>query len=154
MIEEKLQHILESYKIEKGTLIGVLQDMQEAYGYLPEERLEEVSHELDVPLSRLFGLATFYTSFRLEPMGKHHICACVGTACHVRGASIIVDTIERELHVTRGGTTKDGKFTLDTVNCVGACALAPLIMIDGEHYGKMTQNKIKRLLKGYEERKE
>jgi NADH-quinone oxidoreductase subunit E len=153
-MEEKLQHILESYKIEQGTLIGVLQDMQEAYGYLPEERLEDVSYELNVPLSRLFSLATFYTSFRLEPMGKHHICACVGTACHVRGAPTIVDTIERELHVARGGTTEDRKFTLDTVNCVGACALAPLIMIDGEHHGKMTQNKIKRLLKSYEERKE
>jgi NADH:ubiquinone oxidoreductase subunit E len=153
-MEEKLQHIVENYRREKGTLIGLLQDMQETFGYLPEEKLEEVSKELDVPLSRLFSLATFYTTFRLEPMGKHHVCVCVGTACHVRGAPIIVDTIERELDTKAGKTTKDGKFTVDTVNCVGACALAPLLMIDGEHYGKMTQNKTKRLLKNHGEKKE
>ncbi len=147
---EKLQEILERYKAEQGTLIGLLQDMQEAYGYLPEERLEEVSNKLDVPLSLLFSLATFYTTFRLEPMGKHHVCACVGTACHVRGATTIVETIERELHIKAGGTTEGGEFTVDTVNCVGACALAPLIVIDDEHHGKMTQSKIKKLLKRYE----
>jgi NADH:ubiquinone oxidoreductase subunit E len=149
-MEDTLQHIIEKYKQEKGTLIGLLQDMQETFGYLPEDKLEEVSQKLDVPLSRLFSLATFYTSFRLEPMGKHHICVCVGTACHVRGAPIVVDTVERELQIESGGTTEDGEFTLDTVNCVGACALAPLITIDNEHYGKMTQNKMRKLLKDYE----
>jgi NADH-quinone oxidoreductase subunit E len=149
-MEEQLQGILEKYKAEQGTLIGVLQDMQEAFGYLPEEQLLEVSNALDVPLSRLFSLATFYTTFRLEPIGKHHVCVCVGTACHVRGAPSIVDTLERELNVESGGTTEDGKFTVDTVNCVGACALAPLIMIDDEHHGKMTQKKVQKLLKGYE----
>ncbi len=148
-MEETLQHILENYRKEKGTLIGVLQDIQEVFGYLPEDQLEKVSEELEVPFSRLFSLATFYTTFRLEPMGKHHICACVGTACHVRGAPIIVDTVERELNTKAGRTTEDRQFTVDTVNCVGACALAPLIMVDGKHYGKMTQNKVKRLLKIY-----
>lgn len=146
-MDEKLAQIIEKYRQESGTLIGLLQDMQEAFGYLPEEKLEEVSKTLEVPLSRLFSLATFYTSFRLEPMGKHHICVCVGTACHVRGAPIVVDTVERELNVEAGGTTEDGEFTIDTVNCVGACALAPLITIDGEHYGKMTQTKMRKLLK-------
>ena len=146
-MDESLQRIIEKYTQENGTLIGLLQDMQEAFGYLPEEKLEEVSKALDVPLSRLFSLTTFYSSFRLEPMGKHHICVCVGTACHVRGAPIIVDTIERELQIEAGTTTEDGEFTVDTVNCVGACALAPLITIDGEHYGKMTQNKMRKLLK-------
>jgi NADH-quinone oxidoreductase subunit E len=148
-MEEQLQGILDKYKTEQGTLIGVLQDMQEAFGYLPEDQLLEVSQALDVPLSRLFSLATFYTTFRLEPIGKHHVCVCVGTACHVRGAPSIVDTLERELNVESGGTTEDGKFTVDTVNCVGACALAPLIMIDDEHHGKMTQKKVQKLLKDY-----
>ena len=149
-MEEQLQGILDKYKAEQGTLIGVLQDMQEAFGYLPEEQLLEVSQALEVPLSRLFSLATFYTTFRLEPIGKHHVCVCVGTACHVRGAPSIVDTMERELNVESGGTTEDGEFTMDTVNCVGACALAPLIMIDDEHHGKMTQKKVQKLLKDFE----
>ncbi len=146
-MEEKLQGILEKFKTEKGTLIGVLQDIQETYGYLPEEYLQKVSDELDVPLSRFFSLATFYTTFRLEPIGKHHLCVCVGTACHVRGAPLVVDTFERELNVEAGKTTADGEFTMDTVNCVGACALAPLITIDGQHHGKMTQKKVQKLLK-------
>ena len=151
-MEEKLQGIVDKYRAERGTLIGVLQDMQAAYGYLPEEQLLEVSQALDVPLSRLFSLATFYTTFRLEPIGEHHVCVCVGTACHVRGAPNIVDTFERELNVEAGKTTEDGKFTVDTVNCVGACALAPLIVIDDEHYGKMTQKKVQKLLKDYQEK--
>ena len=153
-MDETLQQILEKYKQEQGTLIGLLQDIQEAFGYLPEEYLQEVSDALEVPLSRLFSLATFYTSFRLQPIGKHHICVCVGTACHVRGAPMVVDTVERELNITSGETTEDGEFTLDTVNCVGACALAPLITIDGHHHGKMTQNKMRKLLKDYEEKEE
>lgn len=148
-MEEKLQHILEDYKLERGSLIGLLQDIQEAYGYLPQEQLAEVSQELDVPLSRLFSLATFYTSFRLEPMGKHHVCICVGTACHVRGASAIVDTLERELQIKSGETTEDMQFTVDTVNCLGACALAPLLVVDNQYHGKITQQKAKKLLKGY-----
>ena len=148
-MEETLQGILEKFHTEKGTLIGVLQDIQEAYGYLPEEYLQEVSDALDVPLSRFFSLATFYTTFRLEPIGKHHLCVCVGTACHVRGAPAVVDTFKRELNVEAGETTEDGEFTMDTVNCVGACALAPLITIDGQHHGKMTQKKVQKLLKEY-----
>lgn len=152
MDDTTLQRILEKHKAEQGTLIGLLQDMQEAYGYLPEERLEDVSHELEVPLAQLFNLATFYHSFRLEPMGKHHICVCVGTACHVRGASAIVDTIERDLNVQAGETTEDRMFTVDTVNCLGACALAPLLTIDNEPQGNVTQSKIKKLLKACKEK--
>jgi NADH-quinone oxidoreductase subunit E len=151
-MEEQLQAIIDKFHAERGTLIGVLQDIQEAYGYLPEERLQDVSEALDVPLSRLFSLVTFYTTFRLEPIGKHHVCACVGTACHVRGAPSVVETFERELQVEAGKTTADGEFTLDTVNCVGACALAPLITIDGEHHGKMTQKKVQKLLRKYKDK--
>ena len=108
--------------------------------------LRDVSEKIAVPLSTLFSLATFYSSFRLEPVGKHHIYTCVGTACHVKGAPFVVDTIERELKIKAGETTDDRLFTLDTVNCLGACALAPLVIVDDEYYGKMDQKKAIKLL--------
>ena len=144
---EKLEELLEQFKIKKGSLIGLLQDIHEEYGYLPEEYLRKASKSLNIPLSRFYSLVTFYSTFRLEPIGKHHVCACVGTACHVRGAPLIVDTIERELGIKAGETTADGEYTLDVVNCVGACALGPLVTVDGEFHGKMTQKSIKKLMK-------
>lgn len=144
---EKLNKLLEQYEKERGSLIGLLQDIHEEFGYLPEEYLREASRRLNIPLSRFYSLVTFYSTFRLEPIGKHHICACVGTACHVRGAPLIVDTIERELKIKAGETTPDGEYTLDVVNCVGACALGPLVTVDGEFHGKMTQKTIKKLMK-------
>ena len=144
---EKLEELLEQFIIEKGSLIGLLQDIHEEYGYLPEEYLRKASKSLNIPLSRFYSLVTFYSTFRLEPIGKHHVCACVGTACHVRGAPLIVDTIERELGIKAGETTADGEYTLDVVNCVGACALGPLVTVDGEFHGKMTQKSIKKLMK-------
>ena len=149
MDNDKLPGLIEKYRNEGGTVIGLLQDMNEAYGYLPEQVLRNVSAEIDVPLSTLYGLATFYSTFRLEPMGKHHICACVGTACHVKGAPFVVETIERELNIKAGDTTEDGTFTLDTVNCLGACALAPLVVIDDEYYGKMDQKKVIRIVENH-----
>ena len=144
---EKLIELLEKFKTEQGSLIGLLQDIHEEFGYLPEEYLREASKYLEIPLSRFYSLVTFYSTFRLEPIGKHHICACVGTACHVRGAPLIVDTIERELGIKAGETSADGEYTLDVVNCVGACALGPLVTVDGEFHGKMTQKSIKKLMK-------
>ncbi len=143
---DKLPGLIQKYKDENGTVIGLLQDIHEAYGYLPEEVLQRVSDGIEVPLSTLYSLATFYSSFRLEPMGKHHIKSCVGTACHVKGAPFVVETIERELGIKAGETTPDGQFTFDTVNCLGACALAPLIVIDDEYHGKLDQSKIKKIL--------
>jgi NADH:ubiquinone oxidoreductase subunit E len=149
MENDKLAGLVEKYRNESGTVIGLLQDMHEELGYLPEDALRHVSKEIDVPLSTLYGLATFYSTFRLEPMGRHHICACVGTACHVKGAPFVVDTIERELGIKAGDTTEDGKFTLDTVNCLGACALAPLVVIDDEYYGKTDQKKVLKIVGRY-----
>ncbi|TFH05113.1 MAG: NAD(P)H-dependent oxidoreductase subunit E [Spirochaetales bacterium] len=146
MDNSKLTGLVERYRNESGTVIGLLQDMHEELGYLPEDGLRFISKEIEVPLSTLYGLATFYSTFRLEPMGKHHICTCVGTACHVKGAPFVVDTIERELGIKAGETTKDGNFTLDTVNCLGACALAPLVVVDGEYYGKTDQQKVLKIL--------
>lgn len=153
-LNEKFLNILKKYKDGDSNLITVLQDIHELYGYLPEDTLKSIAKELNVPLSRLFSLATFYTGFRLEPMGKHHICSCVGTACHVRGAPLIVDTIERELDLKVGETSKDGQFTYDEVNCLGACALGPLVTIDGKYYGNMKQGKIKKVLKEYRNQQE
>ena len=146
-VTEKLQSIAERYKSGKMSLIAVMQDISQEYGYLPEEVLQEVSRLIEVPISIFYSLATFYSSFRLEPIGKKHVCVCVGTACHVRGASQVVDTLERDLQLTAGETSKDGNFTLETVNCLGACALGPLITVNGEYYGKMDQKKVARLIK-------
>jgi len=148
---KKLEKIIDTFRKNRGSLIGLLQDISESYGYLPEKVLEEVSDKLNVPLSHLYSLTTFYTSFRLEPRGKHHCSICVGTACHVRGASFVVDAIERNLGIKAGGTTADGRFTVETVNCLGACALGPLVVIDEDYHGNMDQRKVAKLLKKYED---
>ena len=148
---KKLDRIIENFNKRGGSLIGLLQDVSESYGYLPEKVLEEISEKLNVPLSHLYSLATFYTSFRLEPMGEHHCSICVGTACHVKGAPGVVETIERELQINAGETTKDGKFTVETVNCLGACALGPLVVIDNNYYGKLDQRKAVKLINEYKE---
>ena len=146
-VTEKLQSIIERYKSGRSSLIGIMQDISQEYGYLPEEVLQEVSRLIEVPISIFYSLATFYSSFRLEPIGKKHVCACVGTACHVRGATKIVETLERDLQIKAGETSKDGDYTLETVNCVGACALGPLVTVNGDYHGKMDQKKITRLVK-------
>lgn len=148
---EKLQSIINNYRQNNTSLIGLLQDITEEYGYIPEDKLEVVSSETGVPLSRLYSLCTFYASLRLEPLGKHQCSVCVGTACHVRGAGQVVEEIERDLGISAGETTPDGEFTLETVNCLGACALGPLVVIDGEYHGKMDPRKISRILKQYKE---
>ena len=148
---EKLQEIIDCYKNGKSTVIGVLQDISVVHGYLPEEALYTVSRETEIPLSLLYSLTTFYSSFRLEPLGKHHLCVCMGTACHVKGAQSIVDTLERDLKIKAGETTADGRFTLETVNCLGACALGPLVVADDEYHGKMNQKKMSKLLQQIEE---
>ena len=146
-VTEKLESIVERYRSGKSSLIAVMQDISQEYGYLPEEVLQEVSKLIEVPISIFYSLATFYSSFRLEPIGKKHVCVCVGTACHVRGASQVVDTLERDLQVAPGETSKDGNFTLETVNCLGACALGPLVTVNGEYYGKLDQKKVSKLSK-------
>ena len=143
---EALEGVIEKYQKEGGTLIGLLQDVVALYRYLPEEALELLSERLGIPLSKFYTLATFFKSFRLEPMGEYHVCVCVGTACHVNGAQKIVDSLERDLKIKAGETTENKKFTLETVNCLGACALGPLIVVNGEYQSKMDQNKTKKML--------
>lgn len=146
---EKVDEIVDSYDAEKESLIQVLQDITSEYNYLPGTCLTQVSQRLNVPLSEVFEVTTFYKAFSLEPRGKHLVNVCLGTACHVRGAHQILNQIERTLNIKAGQTSDNLMFTLGTVNCVGACALGPVVVIDDQYHGQMTQKKIKELLEKY-----
>ncbi|MDD2604590.1 MAG: NAD(P)H-dependent oxidoreductase subunit E [Desulfobacterales bacterium] len=146
-MQEKIAHIIGKYHHDKGFLVPILQDVQKEFNYLPKEALTTVGALLQVPLSRIYEIATFYRAFSLTPRGKHQMSLCVGTACHVRGAPIIQDGIERVLGVKAGQTTADLEFTFETVNCLGACALGPILVVDGEYQGQMTLSKANKLLK-------
>jgi NADH-quinone oxidoreductase subunit E len=146
---QKIKSILARYQRDAGMLVAILQDVQVEYNYLPKEALENVSEGLDIPLSRVYSVASFFKAFSLKPRGRHIINVCLGTACHVRGAVRVLDEIERKLGIKSGETTKDLKYTLETVNCVGACALGPIVVIDGNYSGEMTGSKVKPLLESY-----
>jgi len=143
----KLESILASYPRERRSRVMVLQDVQSAYGYLPRPVLLEVASALEVPKSHVFHVATFFKAFSLEPRGRHTWTVCMGTACHVRGAKLLTEHLERNLEIKAGGTTPDLEFSLETVNCVGACALGPLAIIDGKYVGAATSTKIDRELR-------
>jgi len=128
-------------KKHSGFLIPILQDIQEHYNYLPEEALRGVARESGKALRDVYGVATFYSTFSFTPKGKYIITVCLGTACHVRGGTKIVDVLTKELGINPGQTTKDLKFTLQTVHCLGCCAIGPIVMVDREYYGQMTPQK-------------
>ena len=142
-----IDSILDRHERAPSAIIAILQDLQEEVNYLPEGTLRYVADCLDIPASKIFRLATFYRAFSLEPRGKHLIHVCTGTACHVRGAVKIVDALEREMGISAGETDEQLNFTLETVNCVGACALGPVAVIDGEYSGQLTSAKAVRLVK-------
>jgi NADH-quinone oxidoreductase subunit E len=148
-LEKKVALVLDKYQHDKGMLVSILQDIQEEYNYLPRESLKQVSKTLDVPFSQLYSIATFFKALRLTPRGRHLINVCLGTACHVRGAVKVLEAMERELGIKSGGTTDGLEFTLETVNCVGACALGPVVIVDGEYHGQMKTEKVKDMLKEY-----
>ncbi len=149
-VEEKVESILNSYQHDKSLLVSILQDLQAECNYLPKEGLTRVSEGLGLPLSQVYSVATFFKAFSLKPRGRHSIAVCLGTACHVRGAVRILEEVERELGINRGETTKDFKYTLETVNCVGACALGPIVIADGEYSGQMKTDKVRPLLENYD----
>ena len=130
-----------------GSLIAALEEIQERYRYLPPEALILASERLGVPLSQAYSVATFYNAFSLKPKGKHCLHVCMGTACHVRGSPQVLDRLESKLGIKAGETTRDHLFTLETVNCLGACALGPIIVTDEEYSGQMTTQKVDRLIK-------
>lgn len=142
-----LDEILDSTEdVSPGDLIPILQEIQNQYGYLPADVLSEMSDRTSIPASRIYGVATFYEQFHLEPRGRHIVRCCRGTACHVRGAAGIAEEIEKILGISDGQTTEDMQFTFETVACLGTCALAPVMMIDGTYHGKVTPNNAKTIL--------
>ena len=149
-MKKKVEVILNKYQQDKGMLVSILQDIQAENNYLPKEALKQVSESLGIPFARVYSVATFFKAFSLKPRGRHIINVCLGTACHVREAPRILEAIERELGIKGGETTKDLKYTLETVNCVGACALGPIVIIDGELSGEMKVEKVKPLLERHE----
>lgn len=146
-IEEKVGQIVRRYHNESNMLVSILQDVQREYNYLPREALMKVTRDLNVPVSRVYSVATFFKAFSLVPRGRHLVSVCLGTACHVRGAVKVLEKIERELEIDSGETTKDLKFTLETVNCVGACALGPVVKVNEEYHGDMTAERVDSILK-------
>ena len=148
-LKEKVSRVLGKYQQDKGMLVSILQDIQGEFNYLPRETLAMVSRSLDIPLAQIYSVATFFKSFYLKPRGRHIINVCLGTACHVRGGIKVLERIEQDLGIRRGETTKDLKYTLETVNCVGACALGPIVIVDGEYSGEMKIDKVKPLLERY-----
>ncbi|MBC8232978.1 NAD(P)H-dependent oxidoreductase subunit E [bacterium] len=145
----QVDFIVNKYKARKGLLTSMLQDLQAEYNYLPREALRHVSDRLNLPLIQIYSVATFFKSFSLQPKGEHLINVCLGTACHVRGGVRVLEKIERTLGITDGDTTEDREFTLESVNCLGACALGPVMVVDGEYFGQMTPAKVDSVLKEY-----
>ncbi len=142
-----LDDVLEKYAKTKGNLITILQKTQEIYGYLPKCAIELISKETNISTAQIMGVATFYTQFRLEPVGKYLIMLCQGTACHVNSSELILQTIKDELGIDDGQTTQDGLFSLKCVACLGCCSLSPAMMINGNTYGSLTPEKTKKILK-------
>ena len=147
---QKVKEIIEKNEKKEAGLIAMLQDVQKTEGYLPRKALELIAKEVEVPISRVYSLATFYKAFRLTPQGRHIIKLCTGTACHVRGADKLQEKLERDLEIKPGETTRDGRFTFEVVRCVGCCGLAPVVVIDENFHGKMNQRKLEKVLQKYE----
>ena len=149
MAFEKVDEILDRYGHRHDALIGMLQDVQRLENYLPQETLQYIGGKLEVPLSRIYYIATFYKSFSLEPRGRHIVRVCLGTACHLNGAVRNLEQIQRTLDIGEGETTLDRMFSLETVNCVGTCPLAPVTMVDEDYYGAVSPGKVEKILSTY-----
>jgi NADH-quinone oxidoreductase subunit E len=143
---EKVKAIVDRYGGRHDSVIAILQDVQSEYRYLPEHALRAVAVQLGLPLIQICGVATFFKAFSLKPRGEHTVTVCLGTACHVRGAPAVLDEVKRQLGIEPGNTTDDMRFTLETVNCLGACALGPILVIDDEYQGQMSSRKVKKIL--------
>lgn len=150
-LPEDLVKIFEKYDKKRENVIPLLQDVQEKYGYLSKDNIVLISQYLNVPTSNVYGVATFYNQFRLVPLGKHMIRVCRGTACHVKGSQKILEKLQSDLGINAGETTKDGLFSLETVACVGACSIAPVITIDDEFFGRLQVKDVSSLLDKYKQ---
>lgn len=148
---EDIQTILQAYPPEQRFSLAMLQDMQHKFNYIPREGMEALARYLGCPLSSLYAMATFYKALSLKPKGRHIIKLCDGTACHIRGSTTLLDGVRRLLGIDAGETSEDGLFSLELVNCLGSCALAPVMVVDGVYYGKMTLEKLPKILDQYRE---
>ncbi|GAB4173345.1 MAG: NADH-quinone oxidoreductase subunit NuoE [Calditrichia bacterium] len=148
------QKILDENHYEKGAVIPLLQKAQELYNFVPREAMEMIAEKLDLEVSQIYGVATFYKQFRLKPVGKYIVKVCHGTACHVSGAERITESAEEYLGVKAGETTEDGLFTVEKVACLGCCSLAPVMMIEDETYGKLSDKKTQKILKEYQKKEQ
>lgn len=146
----RLEAILSKYEGESTDLIPILQDIQDTYNYLPKEELKVVAERLNVPLTQVYGVATFYKMFSLVPKGRHQIKICLGTTCHLRGGPRLVDAVSSRLGCEVGYTTKDGLFSLETVGCLGSCAQAPVMMVDDKYFARVSVDKVGKILKAYQ----
>lgn len=149
--DQKLQEIIEKYKDTRGALIPVLHEAQEVYGYLPIEVQKKISEGLNVPLSEIYGVVTFYTQFSLNPKGKYKVSVCMGTACYVKGSGQILDKLKEKLGLEVGECSEDGMFSLEACRCIGACGLAPVITVNDDVYGRLVPDDIEGILKKYQE---
>ena len=149
--KEKVQidEVLSKYEGKKGALIPVLQEVQALYNYLPKDILEYVAEKMNIPISQIYGMVTFYSQFHLNPRGRNIIRVCQGTACHVRGGKVILQAIEKQLGIKAGHTTEDLRFTLETIACVGACGLAPVMQINEDTHGRLTTEKLSAIIDRY-----
>ena len=147
--EEQLRQVIAAHKGQPGATMPVLQAAQEIFGYLPEEVQIMVAEGLDIPLSEVYGVASFYAQFTLNPKGKYQVSVCLGTACYVKGAAGVLEAVEQKLGIAPGGITRDGKFSLDACRCIGACGLAPVMMINEEVYGRLTAAQVGPILDQY-----
>ncbi|MCJ7670054.1 MAG: NAD(P)H-dependent oxidoreductase subunit E [Dehalococcoidia bacterium] len=144
---ETIATIVSQYRGDRDSLISILQDVQSIDHYLSEDALRAVASQLKLPLIQVYAVATFFKAFSLKPRGEHMVTVCLGTACHVRGARAVLDEAKRQLGIEPGNNTDDMRFTLETVNCLGACALGPIMVIDGKYHGQMSPRKAKKILK-------
>ena len=150
-MEEIFEKIFKNYIKNNGNTVTLLQELEEAFGYIPEEAVNWFSKKLDIPASRFFGVATFYAQFHLKPRGKNVITVCTGTACHVKGSESLMSSLRKKLNLTDGeDKTGDGRFTVEHVACEGTCSMAPVVLINGKVYGNLTTNKLLREIKALE----
>lgn len=148
-VEKKVKEIVDRYGAEKNSLIAILQDIQEEFNYLPKAALIFLNRAMEVPVARIYEVATFYNAFSLTPRGRYLVEVCAGTACHVKGAFNLLESLERKIEIKCGETTKDEMFTLEQVRCLGCCSLAPVVRIDGNIHAYLTQREIPKILRNY-----
>lgn len=149
MSVEKIDRIIDKYADEKGVLIQLLLDIQKEFRWIPKEAVMRINQRLKIPVSEIYRVASFYTALSLKPRGRHLVRVCLGTACYVRGGPRIIDSVERSLGIKPSETTSDNRFSLETVNCLGCCALGPVVELDGQYHGRLTPANVGELLSKY-----